>query len=193
MAGRRRSARRISPALRLRRQAPVWLILLAVLTLLAIRYLGGKSREGRPVDTADPEQTYVVERAIDGDTLLLTNGERLRLLGVDTPETVHPSHPVELLGPEASQFTKRMAEGRTVRLGFDKERRDRYGRLLAYVYVGGLMLNEELIRAGLSEAQLQYPYSDAMKRRFRRAEDEARQARRGIWALPAEATRRRAA
>lgn len=193
MAGRRRSSRRISPALRLRRQAPAGLILLVIFALFAVRYFGGEPREGPPVDIADPEQTYVVERVIDGDTLLLTNGERLRLLGVDTPETVHPSQSVEPLGPEASQFTKRLAEGKIVRLGFDKERRDRYGRLLVYVYIDGLMLNEELIRAGLSGAQLQYPYSDKMKRRFRQAEDEAREARRGLWALPAGVSRRRAA
>lgn len=178
---------------RLRRSAPAWLILLVVLVLVAVRHFGGRQGDAPPVDAADGERTYLVERVIDGDTLLLADGERLRLLGVDTPETVHPNRPVEPLGPEASQFTKRLVEGKPVRLGFDKERKDRYGRLLVYVYVDGLMLNEELIRAGLGEAQLQYPYSDAMKRRFRQAENEAREARRGLWASPVETTRRRAA
>jgi micrococcal nuclease len=178
---------------RLRRSAPAWLILLIVVVLIAVQYFGGEQGDAPPVDVGDTERTYVVERVIDGDTLLIAGGERLRLLGVDTPETVHPSGPVERLGPEASLFTKRLVEGKSVRLGFDKERKDRYGRLLVYVYVDGRLLNEELIRAGLGEAQLQYPYSNAMKRRFQQAEEEARQARRGLWALPVEATQRRAA
>ena len=142
-----------------------------------------------------PDRTYVVERVIDGDTLLLRGGERVRLLGVDTPETVHPRLPVQPFGPEASRYTERRVEGKAVRLGFDKERRDRYGRMLAYVYVDDSLLNEELIREGYSEAQLQYPYRSEMKRIFRAAEAEAREANRGIWSVPERdesAVRRRA-
>jgi micrococcal nuclease len=125
---------------------------------------------------------YRVARAVDGDTLLLADPrERVRLIGADTPETVKPNWPVEPWGPEASQFTKEFVAGGEVRLEFDGPPRDKYGRILAYVWVGGRMLNEELIRAGLARAELQYPYSDKMKARFRRAEAEARAARRGIW------------
>lgn len=163
----------------LRRRGPLWLIL--VLVALAAFETLRRGGLDQPVDPGAPEQTYVVERVVDGDTLLLETGERLRLLGVDTPETVKPNHPVERLGREASEFTGRFVEGKRVRLGFDKERRDRYGRLLAYVYVDDLLLNEELLRAGLGEAQLQYPYSNVMKKRFRNAEEEARRAERGLW------------
>lgn len=163
----------------MRRSGPVWLIL--VLVALAAFETLRRGGLDQPVDPGAPEQTYFVERVVDGDTLLLESGERVRLLGVDTPETVKPNHPIERLGREASSFTERLVEGKRVRLGFDKERRDRYGRLLAYVYADGLFLNEELLRAGLSEAQLQYPYSNAMKRRFQRAEEEARRAERGLW------------
>lgn len=125
----------------------------------------------------------VVERVVDGDTLLLANGERVRLLGVNTPETKHPSKPVEPFGEEASAFTRAMVEGRTVRLELDRERRDAYGRILAYVYIDQRFLNEELIRAGLSFAQTRFPYSEQMKRRFKLAEAEARTHRRGLWSL----------
>jgi micrococcal nuclease len=116
--------------------------------------------------------------------LLLEGGTRIRLLGVDTPETKIPDQPPEPWGPEASDFTARKVTGKQVRLEFDRERFDQYGRTLAYVYVGDLFLNEELIRQGLSTAQLQYPYRSDMKRRFLNAEQEARAQRRGIWSSP---------
>jgi len=89
-----------------------------------------------------------VTRVIDGDTLVLDGGERVRLIGVDTPETVHPQKPVEYFGKEASEFTRRTAEGRRVRLEYDQGtgRQDRYGRTLAYVYLeDGQLLNLKII------------------------------------------------
>ena len=125
--------------------------------------------------------SYAVERVVDGDTLLLEDRTRVRLLGVDTPETKRPDLPVDPLGLEAAEFMRRHVDGRPVRLEFDRERRDRFGRVLAYVYVDQLLLNEELIRNGYSRAETYFPYSEQMKRRFRAAEDEARAARRGGW------------
>ncbi len=145
------------------------------------------------------EGIYQVQRVVDGDTLLvrrtverriagrMTNRQqstRVRLMGVDTPETVKPNYPVEPWGPEASRFTRQFVSGGSVRLQLDKERLDRYGRLLAYVWVGDHLLNEALLREGLARAQLTFRYSAAMKRRFRVAEDEAKDARRGIWSAP---------
>jgi micrococcal nuclease len=124
-----------------------------------------------------------VERVIDGDTLMLEGHVRVRLIGVDTPETKHPRKPVEPLGPEATEFTRSQVEDRDVKLAFDRERRDRYGRVLAYVYVDGKLLNEEIIRAGFSKAETKYKFDRSMALRFLRAEDEARQAGRGIWSL----------
>lgn len=124
---------------------------------------------------------YQIEYVYDGDTLLLTTGQRVRLIGVDTPETVKRDHPVEPFGPEATQFTRQFVSGGEVRLEFDRERLDRYGRSLAYVWVGDRMLNEDLVRAGLARFEPQYHYSETMKRRFRIAEEDAKSARRGIW------------
>jgi micrococcal nuclease len=126
----------------------------------------------------------MVQRVVDGDTLLLDRGVRLRLMGVDTPETVKPNVAVESFGPEATQFTRDFVAGGRVRLQFDQERVDRFGRWLAYVWVDDRLLNEELLRAGLARWEPQFHYSLAMKTRFRRAEAAARSAGRGIWSLP---------
>ncbi len=146
--------------------------------LVAWQWIG--ERNAPPVPHA-PGATALVERVIDGDTLLLADHTHIRLLGVDTPETKRPHTPVEPWGPEASEFTRAHVEGRMVRLEFDKERYDKYDRVLAYVYLGDWFLNEELIRAGMGRAITNHPYSEAMKRRFRAAEREAQRERLGIW------------
>lgn len=155
------------------------------LLLLAICRVYSSSASVAPEQLA--EGIHEVRRAVDGDTLLLTSGARIRLQGVNTPETVKPDHPVEPWGPEASQFTKNFIEkaGHRVRLTFSLERKDRYDRFLAFVWDGDVMLNEELIRAGLAHARRDYAYSEAMKRRFTQAQEEARRAGRGIWSTSA--------
>ncbi len=147
------------------------------------RYLPSELRRAIPERTVvDGDGQYFVERVVDGDTLVLSSGEKVRLIGVDTPETKHPTKPVEPFGPEASAFTKKAVEGRAVTLKFDREKYDRYQRLLAYVYrEQDWCLNEELIRNGLSECVTKYPFDSSMKERFRLAEDHARRERRGIW------------
>jgi len=132
------------------------------------------------------EGIHEVRRVVDGDTLLLASGARVRLQGIDTPETVAEGMAVEAWGPEASQFTKHFiarAENR-VRLTFSLERKDRHDRFLAFVWDGDAMLNEELVRAGLAHARLDYRYSGLMKRRLENAQDEARSAGRGLWSSP---------
>jgi micrococcal nuclease len=129
------------------------------------------------------EGMHEVRRVVDGDTLVLASGARLRLQGIDTPETVAENRPVEPWGPEASRFTKDFIgrAGGRVRLTFSLERLDRHDRFLAFVWNGDVMLNEELVRAGLAHARLDYRYSEPMKRRLAAAQDEARAAQRGIW------------
>ncbi|HTI49382.1 MAG TPA: thermonuclease family protein [Planctomycetaceae bacterium] len=161
------------------RSTPRFWIMLALAIVVAWR-IWSLGEVQPPPPLAPGAQTFV-RRAVDGDTLLLEDGRRVRLLGVDTPETKREGTPVEPWGPEAHDFTARLVEGRLVRLEFDRERHDKYDRILAYVYTDDKLLNEELLRAGLGRALLKFPYSDAMKRRFRKAEQEARAARRGIW------------
>ena len=93
------------------------------------------------------EETYLVKRVVDGDTIVLDTGDKVRLIGVDTPETVHPNKPVEFFGKEASAFTKALCEGKKVRLEYDWQKEDKYHRLLAYVYLeDGTFVNAEIIK-----------------------------------------------
>ncbi len=168
----------MSRRFRRRRTRPAIFFLL-LFALVAVR-LWQTQRLPRPPE-ALVEGDYRVERVIDGDTLLLANHARVRLQGIDTPETVKPDHPVEAWGPEATAFTREFVAGGTVRLQFGLERKDEYGRFLAFVWVGDRMLNEELVRAGLATAELGFRYRPAMKRRMAAAEDEAKAAKRGMW------------
>jgi micrococcal nuclease len=130
--------------------------------------------------------TVMVSNVIDGDTIKISpavNGLKdVRLIGVDTPETVDPSEGVEPYGQQASDFATRELALRRVRLEFDKERMDRYGRLLAYVYLGGKMFNEELVAKGYAQAH-PYPPNTAHAAEFAAAQRRAREAGLGIWEL----------
>ncbi len=122
----------------------------------------------------------VVERVVDGDTIVVQGVGRVRLIGVDTPETVHPGRAVEFFGREARAFTKRLLEGRRVRLEYDRERTDRYGRTLAYVHLAdGTFANAEIVRQGYGHAYTRFPFRHLD--RFRQLEREARAAGRGLW------------
>ena len=124
-----------------------------------------------------------VVRVIDGDTIEARFGGRdedVRLIGVDTPETVKPDTPVQCFGERASHFTKRRLTGRRVRLVFGVERRDIYGRLLAYVYLGPRLFNASLARRGLARP-LTIPPNDRFAPRFERLAVAAARAGRGLW------------
>jgi len=132
-----------------------------------------------------PPRTAVVfvTRVVDGDTVeieLEGREEDVRYIGVDTPETVKPGEPVQCFGPEASDFNHRLVEQRQVRLVFDQERRDVYGRLLAYVYLGDRFVNAELMRRGLART-LTIPPNDRYASRFKRLQTAAARAGRGLW------------
>jgi len=155
-----------------------------------LQFGSGPSPPGSKVSLLQ-EGIWSVVKIVDGDTLDVQDGEgsthRIRLIGADTPEVVHPNKLPEPYGREASNFTKRMiAEGgNRVRVAFDGDQIDRYGRNLALIYVqtagGEVLLNELLIREGLARAQTQYRYSKTMKVRFQTAEDGAKAERRNIW------------
>ena len=124
-----------------------------------------------------------VVAVVDGDTIDVAwpgRRERVRLVGVDTPETVDPHRPVGCFGPEASAFTHRRLQGRKVRLSFDRQRRDRYGRLLAYVEVDGHRFNDELLTGGYARL-LVIPPNGLHGRAMLDEELAARSAARGLW------------
>jgi endonuclease YncB( thermonuclease family) len=128
-----------------------------------------------------------VERVVDGDTFVAAVGgrrERVRIIGVDTPETVAPNRPVEPYGRQASDFAKKELTGQTIRLAGDAEPRDRYGRLLAYVWLAdGTFWNALLAAEGYAQ-QLTIPPNVTYADLFRRLVAEARQHDRGLWARP---------
>lgn len=125
-----------------------------------------------------------VVHVVDGDTIVVagpTGGrETVRVLGINTPETVDPRRGVQCFGPEASAYTKARLTGRTVQLHTDTETRDRYGRLLARVMLDGESYALELLRLGLARYYV-IPPNDGDARSLLRAETEARSARRGVW------------
>jgi micrococcal nuclease len=148
--------------------------------LLAAASLGGWWLGVSRHEAAGPVRVVGV---VDGDTIeVIASGRRetVRLLGVDTPETVHPHRPVECFGPEASAFTRSRLLGRTARLTFDRVRRDPYGRLLAYLEMDGRRFNDVLLAGGYA-ALLVIPPNGAHGRTMLERELEARRAGRGLW------------
>ena len=126
-----------------------------------------------------------VVRVVDGDTIRveLPSGEdAVRYIGIDTPESVKPGTPVECFAKRASAFNERLVEGERVRLVRDVEERDRYGRLLAYVYRArdGLFVNAELVRRGYATVAT-FPPNVAHEGEFRRLARRARMSGRGLW------------
>ncbi len=115
-------------------------------------------------------------RVIDGDTIELDDGEHVRYIGMDTPEM----RPVEPWAEAATEANRELVEGEMLRLETDVQLRDRYGRLLAYVYVGDLFVNERLVRDGYAHA-VSYPPNVAHQEELVAAQREAREADRGLW------------
>ena len=155
--------------------------LVVLVALLAATSLAGW-RLGIARSGGDSPPVRVVA-VLDGDTLDVAwagRRERVRLLGVDTPETVDPDRPVGCYGPEAAAFTHQRLQGRTIRLQFDRERRDRFGRLLAYVDVDGHRFNDELLAGGYARL-LVIPPNGKYARAMLDQELEARSAGRGLW------------
>lgn len=159
-------------------------LLLAGVALLVFD-AGGEDAE-RTADGSGPpgrEASGTVTRVVDGDTAeieLASGTHDVRYIGIDTPESVTPGEPVECFGRRASAANARLVEGERVRLVFDSERRDRYGRLLAYVHAGDVFVNAELVRDGLART-LEIAPNTAHAGLFDRLEQGAANAARGLW------------
>lgn len=127
---------------------------------------------------------YKVKRVVDGDTFVINyNGkdEKVRLIGVDTPESVKPNSPVEHYGKEASNFTKKLINNQYVKLEFDVQQRDKYGRLLAYVYLkDNRMLNKILLEEGYA-CIMTIPPNVKYADEFLKLQKTARENKKGLW------------
>lgn len=129
--------------------------------------------------TSDTE-SVIVARVIDGDTVELEDGRKLRYIGIDAPESVHPTVDEECFGKEASARNKQLVEGRMLQLEKDVSETDRYGRLLRYVFMDGEMINERLVREGYANAS-SYPPDVKYQVQLNAAEREARERGIGLW------------
>lgn len=127
---------------------------------------------------SSPPETATVTRVIDGDTIIIDTGHRVRYIGIDTPE-VYPER--EAYGMEAWQANRQLVEGKQVRLERDVSDKDKYGRLLRYIYADDIFVNAELVRRGLAEAKA-YPPDTKHQDLLEQVETEARRAGRGMWA-----------
>ncbi len=121
-----------------------------------------------------------VVAVLDGDTIVISGGQKVRYAGLNTPESHHPDKLPEYCGQEAFEANRRLVAGQTVRLEFDARRRDKYGRLLAYVYVGSLFVNADLIRQGYAQVST-YKGNQRYHEEFERLQQHAIAARRGLW------------
>lgn len=159
-----------------------------LLSVLAVAGCAAETAATRPWETVwsdYPElrgktaEEAVVERVVDGDTFVIREGSRVRLIGVNTPEITGSA---EFYGEEAAAYTKRMLTGKTVWMFKDVSETDRHGRLLRFVFIPGdaLMFNERLVREGYANAAT-YPPDVSLADRFREAEREARSEGAGLW------------
>jgi micrococcal nuclease len=204
MKERRRPTTATSMIERRGRRRLVLVLLLVALLAGCDGYLGGGGGGKAPpaltttsaerASWPDPPKDAVaakVERVVDGDTFIArvrSRRERIRVIGVDTPESVDPNRPDEPFGKEASDFAKHYLDGETVRLAGDAEPRDRYGRMLAYVWLpDGTFWNALLAAEGYAQ-QLTIPPNVTYASLFRRLVSEARRNDRGLWATEPRST-----
>jgi len=150
------------------------LILVTVFSLAGC--MGGVDSE----PTANAVTQELVTSVIDGDTIELASGERVRYLGIDTPETHHPDKPVECFGERATERNRELVEGRTVYLVPDGEDRDQYGRLLRYVYADNTFVNGQLVWEGFGVAR-SFGEQPRLYQTLVQLERSARENARGLW------------
>ena len=167
-----------------RQAAGIIYFLLLLLAALGLTGTGDTARLTRLVQTTQPG-LYSVEVVYDGDTIGVNidgRTEKVRLIGVDTPEKNHPQKPVQCFAERAAEFTATLIGSRRVRLEADpvNQNRDRYGRLLRYVYLDdGTEINAEIIAQGYGFAYLSFPFIKAEN--YRRLEAGAREQSLGLW------------
>ncbi len=180
------------PTRKVRKLCETALLLLVIVTTLA----AAGCAPGSTASSATPSAassgaggtTVTVSRVVDGDTVDVSpeiEGEHsIRIIGADTPEDVRPGYPTQPLSLKAAAFTRSRLEGKRVRLTFDTTHKDKYDRLLAYLWVGKhTMIEDELLKKGLAQLLI-IPPNDRYASRFRADQEQARRAHRGLWGLP---------
>lgn len=137
--------------------------------------IGGASVDFNPI-----KYKVKVIRVIDGDTIKIEGDKTVRYIGIDTPETVYPSKPVQCYGKEASNKNKELVEGKEVKLEKDVSETDKHGRLLRYIWLGDMLVNEYLAKEGYAQSST-YPPDVKYQNRFIEAQRQAREEKKGLW------------
>ncbi len=156
------------------------IVIFLVIGFVAVRFL-----QRVPLNLADYNKGVYVSRVIDGDTVELSNGEKVRYIGIDTPEVRKRKGAGWIYDPmpyaeEARDFNRKLVEGREVKLEFDVQKRDKYRRILAYVYKDEIMVNLEMVRQGYAMIYT-FPPNVRHTGDFLIAQEEARENNRGLW------------
>lgn len=125
-------------------------------------------------------QTVKVTRTIDGDTVEIENGQKVRYIGINSPELHDPRTPVECFAQEAYEENKKLVEGKTIKLEKDVSETDKYKRLLRYVYINDIFINDYLVRQGFAQVST-FPPDVKYTTQLLEAEKEARENNRGLW------------
>lgn len=164
-----------SPQEKMNRQLKI-LVVSSFIVILTLSFVGCTKTAG--------EKWVNVERVVDGDTFRIVEGkERVRMIGIDAPESVKPGEEPEPYGKEAAEFARKVLSGQKVKLVFDVQERDKYGRLLAYVYLkDGTFVNALLVKEGYARV-LTVPPNVAHAEKFVRLEREARLHKKGLWGI----------
>lgn len=171
-----------------------YLINIVLLFTAVVFYFGVKAIPQSKTGPVKNDQFYYVSRVVDGDTIKLSSGENVRLLGIDTPESRYNNklerdatrsrkdmNIILKMGRQSSNFTKKLVEGKSVRLEFDVQKRDKYGRLLAYVYLeDGTFVNAEIIKEGYAQV-MTIPPNVRKADFFLKLERDARESGKGLW------------
>jgi micrococcal nuclease len=172
------------------RNAAAWVAVFVALVVVAFRTIdtggsGGDAKSSKPAaGAALHARQATVLRAVDGDTIVVRDAdnrtERVRYIGVDTPESVKPNAPVDCYGHEASNFNKQLVTGKTVRLVPDHEPYDKYGRSLAFVYLGGELVQAKLLENGYART-LEIEPNTSKASYFAGLERVAISTNKGLW------------
>jgi micrococcal nuclease len=133
-----------------------------------------------PPIASDSAELAVVKRVVDGDTIELSDGRKVRYIGVDTPELHHPTKGVQCFGKEAMEKNKELVEGKTIKMVKDVSETDRYKRLLRYVWVDTTFVNEFLAKEGFAR-QATFPPDVRYVELFKSAAEQARLQNKGLW------------
>jgi micrococcal nuclease len=157
-------------------------ITIVVAIILADTFLFFENRfEGKGEEKSEEREARKVVYVYDGDTVKLESGQVVRYIGIDAPEEGYYNHAKECYNKEATARNEELVLGKEVILVKDISETDKYGRLLRYVYIGDTFVNETLVREGFARAS-NYPPDERYKDRFKEAEEEAKNNKRGLWA-----------